>query len=38
MRIVAARVMSPSPDRNYVTLKIETDQRVYGIGDAIHRR
>lgn len=34
MRIVAARVIVTSPGRNFVTLKIETDQGVYGIGDA----
>src|SRR6201984_787848 len=34
MRIKAARVIVCSPGRNFVTLKIETDQGVYGIGDA----
>src|ERR1044072_9987848 len=34
MRITAARVIATSPGRNFVTLKIETDQGVYGIGDA----
>src|SRR5258707_10249657 len=34
MRIRAARVIVSSPGRNFVTLKIETDQGVYGIGDA----
>ena len=34
MRIRAARVIVTSPGRNFVTLKIETDQGVYGIGDA----
>lgn len=34
MRITAARVIVCSPGRNFVTLKIETDQGVYGIGDA----
>src|SRR5688572_13072867 len=34
MRITAARVIVTSPGRNFVTLKIETDQGVYGIGDA----
>ncbi|HKU17225.1 MAG TPA: D-mannonate dehydratase ManD [Steroidobacteraceae bacterium] len=34
MRIVAARVIVTSPGRNFVTLKIETDQGVHGIGDA----
>lgn len=32
--IRAARVIVASPGRNFVTLKIETDQGVYGIGDA----
>jgi mannonate dehydratase len=34
MKIVAARVLVCSPQRNFVTLKIETDEGVYGIGDA----
>ena len=34
MKITAARVIVCSPGRNFVTLKIETDQGVYGIGDA----
>jgi mannonate dehydratase len=34
MKIKAARVIVTSPGRNFVTLKIETDQGVYGIGDA----
>lgn len=34
MRIKAARVIVCSPGRNFVTLKIETDQGLYGIGDA----
>lgn len=34
MRITGARVIVTSPGRNFVTLKIETDQGVYGIGDA----
>jgi len=34
MRIRAARVIVTSPGRNFVTLKIETDQGLYGIGDA----
>jgi hypothetical protein len=34
MKIEAARVIVCSPGRNFVTLKIETDQGVYGIGDA----
>ena len=32
--IRSARVIVTSPGRNFVTLKIETDQGVYGIGDA----
>ncbi len=34
MRIRDARVIVTSPGRNFVTLKIETDQGIYGIGDA----
>jgi mannonate dehydratase len=34
MRIRNARVIVTSPGRNFVTLKIETDEGVYGIGDA----
>ena len=34
MKITAARVLVTCPGRNFVTLKIETDQGVYGIGDA----
>ncbi|MDI7776676.1 D-mannonate dehydratase ManD [Asticcacaulis sp. EMRT-3] len=34
MKITATRVIVCSPGRNFVTLKIETDQGVYGIGDA----
>ena len=34
MRIVSAQVIVTSPGRNFVTLKVETDQGVYGIGDA----
>lgn len=34
MRIRDARVIVTSPGRNFVTLKIETDEGVYGIGDA----
>ena len=34
MKIQAARVIVTSPGRNFVTLKIETDEGVYGIGDA----
>jgi len=34
LTIRSARVIVTSPGRNFVTLKIETDQGVYGIGDA----
>ena len=34
MRITGARVIVTCPGRNFVTLKIETDQGVTGIGDA----
>lgn len=34
MKITSARVIVCSPGRNFVTLRIETDQGVYGIGDA----
>ncbi|WP_322964040.1 D-mannonate dehydratase ManD [Sphingomonas fuzhouensis] len=34
MKIVAARVIVTAPGRNFVTLKIVTDQGIYGIGDA----
>ncbi len=34
LRITAARVIVTCPGRNFVTLKVETDQGVYGIGDA----
>jgi len=34
MKIRDARVIVTSPGRNFVTLKIETDQGVHGIGDA----
>jgi mannonate dehydratase len=33
MKITKARVIVCSPGRNFVTLKIETDQGVYGVGD-----
>src|SRR5690606_4779154 len=33
-KIVSAKVIVTCPGRNFVTLKIETDQGVYGIGDA----
>lgn len=34
MKIVDAKVFVCSPGRNFVTLKIETDEGVYGLGDA----
>lgn len=34
MKIVDARVIVTCPGRNLVTLKIETDEGIYGIGDA----
>jgi mannonate dehydratase len=34
MRIISARVIVASPGRNFVTLKIETDEGLWGIGDA----
>ncbi len=34
MKIIGARVIIICPGRNFVTLKIETDEGVYGIGDA----
>jgi len=34
MKITAARLIITSPDRNFVTLKIETDEGLYGLGDA----
>jgi mannonate dehydratase len=33
MKIVNARVIVCSPGRNFVTLRIETDQGIYGLGD-----
>ncbi|UAK26136.1 D-mannonate dehydratase ManD [Sphingomonas nostoxanthinifaciens] len=33
-RITNAKVIVTSPGRNFVTLKIETDEGVYGLGDA----
>ncbi|MCW8125862.1 D-mannonate dehydratase ManD [Microbulbifer halophilus] len=33
-KITAARVITTCPGRNFVTLKIETDAGVYGVGDA----
>lgn len=34
MRITGAKVIVCSPSRNFVTLKIETDEGLYGLGDA----
>jgi len=34
MKIESAKVIVCCPGRNFVTLKIETDQGVYGVGDA----
>ena len=34
MKIIAAEVIVTSPDRNFVTLKITTDDGVTGLGDA----
>ena len=34
MKIVDAKVIITSPGRNFVTLKIVTDDGVHGLGDA----
>src|ERR1700754_542369 len=34
MKITAARLIVCSPDRNFVTLRIETDEGIHGLGDA----
>lgn len=34
MKITSAKVIVCSPGRNFVTLKLETDEGVYGLGDA----
>src|SRR5271154_2696252 len=34
MKILSAKVIVCSPGRNFVTLKVETDQGIYGLGDA----
>ena len=34
MKITEARVIVTCPGRNFVTLKIVTDQGIYGLGDA----
>ena len=38
MKITAARVIVTCPGRNFVTLKIETDEGITGIGDATLNR
>ena len=37
MKITAARVIVCCPGRNFVTLKIETDAGLTGLGDATQR-
>src|SRR5580693_3262241 len=34
MKITNIRLILCSPDRNFVTLKVETDEGIYGLGDA----
>ena len=34
MKITGAKVYVGGPGKNYVTLKIMTDQGIYGLGDA----
>jgi len=34
MKITSARLIVCSPDRNFVTLRMETDEGIYGLGDA----
>ena len=34
MKITDARLIICSPDRNFVTLRIDTDEGIYGLGDA----
>ena len=34
MKITNARLILCSPDRNFVPLKIETDEGIHGLGDA----
>jgi len=31
MKIISARLVVCSPDRNFVTLRIETDEGIYGL-------
>ena len=35
MKIQAAKVIVTCPGRNFVTLKIDTDEGVYGIGETV---
>ena len=34
MKITSAKLIICSPDRNFVTLRIDTDEGIYGLGDA----
>jgi mannonate dehydratase len=34
MKITAARLIICSPGRNFITLRVETDEGIYGLGDA----
>src|ERR1700734_1190840 len=34
MKITAAKLIICSPDRNFATLRIDTDEGIYGLGDA----
>ncbi len=34
MKITAAKLIICSPDRNFITLRIDTDEGIYGLGDA----
>ena len=34
MKITDAKVIVTCPGRNFVTLKVETDAGIYGLGDA----
>lgn len=34
MKIVDAKVIISCPGRNFVTLKVVTEDRIYGLGDA----
>ncbi len=35
MKITNARLIICSPDRNFVTLRIETDEGIHGLGDSL---